>query len=79
MIAARNTIQLRSGGEDLAELVGFEDPPRRARGFEPPPLAAGRVGREQLVLDGGIEDVRQEHEGLVDRLVAQREANTWQV
>jgi hypothetical protein len=74
VIAARDPIQLRRGGEDLAELVGLKEPSRRPRGLEPPTRATRRVAREQFVLDGSVEDVRQEHERLVDRFVAERDA-----
>jgi hypothetical protein len=61
-IATRSTVELRSCREQLSELVGFEKPSRRPRGFEPPAFSARRVAGEQLILDRRVEDVRQEHE-----------------
>jgi hypothetical protein len=48
------------------------EPTDRSIRLQEPTLASRRVAREQsVVLDGRIEDVRQEHKGVVDRLDAQ--------
>jgi hypothetical protein len=59
-------------GEQLNRLIRLEHAPHRAGRFEPAALAACTVRLEASPLDCGVENVRQQHERLVDALVAQR-------
>jgi len=53
------SVHLSCSCEELDQLVGFEYPPQRARGFEPAALPAGRVGLEASSFDCAVEGVRE--------------------
>jgi hypothetical protein len=62
--------------EERLDLVGFQERPPRTGRLEPPATTAGRVRPKDLVIDGDVEDRRQEAERLVDGLVAERTDTT---
>ena len=58
LIGPRRAIKLAGDGEQLGELVSFEEPTGGAIRLETASLASRGVAREESVLDRGVENVR---------------------
>src|SRR5205823_5101181 len=57
--------------EQSRQLFGLDPWAVRACRLQPPPFAARRVRGDQLILNGGLEHLRQVRQRVVDRVVRQ--------